>query len=98
MADINTKATPKPKAKAKLDAARLTRLADRIEVMKARRLTDLIHELETEEKAKIADKGPALGWAVSIAGIRATGTAGILNALTNWANAARRAVRSGEAV
>lgn len=87
-----------PKAKPKLDAARLTRLADRIEVMKGTRLIDLIHELETEEKAKIADKGPAIGWAVNLAGVKATGTAGAASALTNWANAARRKVRSGEAV
>lgn len=98
MADTKTKPAPKPKAKPKLDAARLTRLAERIEVMKARRLTDLIHELETEEKAKIADKGPALGWRVSMAGVTATGTGGVLFALSNWANAARRKVRSGEAV
>lgn len=91
----DTKPNTARKAKPKLDAARLTRLADRIEVMKATRLIDLIHELMTEEKAGFGQRDGA--YFVRMAGLTATGTAGEFGALTNWANAARRKVLSGEA-
>lgn len=87
----------KPKPKPKHDPARLRRLAATIEELKGTRLTDLVHRLETEEGAKIAYKGPAAGWAVNLAGIRATGTSGQHGALSNWANAARRAANAAEA-
>lgn len=93
-----TKTPKKAATKRKLVAETLTRLATRIEEMKGTRLVDLIHELETEQGAKITYKGPALGWQVRMAGISATGTGGQLIALSNWANAARRKVTSGEAV
>lgn len=97
MTEAKPKPAAKPRAKPGLDAARLRRLAALIEELKATRLADLVHRLETEEGAKIADKGPAAGWAVNLAGIRATGTSGQHGALSNWANAARRAANAAEA-
>ncbi len=97
MAKTPTKAAAKPRAKPKLVAETLTRLANRIEELKGTRLTDLVHELETENGAKIADKGTR-GTVVKLAGIETSSMAGVHMALTNWGNAARRAVRTGEAV
>lgn len=86
----------RPKPKPKHDPARLRRLADRIEVMKGTRLTDLIHELMAEENAGFGTRNDGAAF-VRMAGITASSTAGDRDALTNWANAARRAVLKGGA-
>lgn len=79
---------PKPAA----DAETLRRLAARIEEMKTDRFGELVEELEASEGAKTADKGPALGWQITMAGIRATGTGGLRWAVDSWAMAARRKI------
>ncbi|MCB2117923.1 MAG: hypothetical protein KDD95_16980 [Rhodobacteraceae bacterium] len=95
-AEKKPRAPRKPKAP-KPDAAKLRALAAEIDAKLNQHQNDLVHRLEAEEGAKIADDGPALGWSVTLAGIRATGTAGVRGALSNWANAARRAALKAEA-
>lgn len=85
-----------PKATRSLDADRLARLAGMIEALKATRLTDVVHRLETGEGATIAPVGDR-GTVVKLAGIETSSTAGVSMALTNWANAPRRAVRQAGA-
>lgn len=79
-----------PRAKPVLDHDRLTRLANAIEDLRHSRLTDLREHLEAQEGLRLNDKGNALH--VDLAGLQASSTAGLHDALSNWANAARRAV------
>ena len=69
-AEKKPRAPRKPKAP-KPDAAKLRALAAEIDAKLNQHQNDLVHRLEAEEGAKIADDGPALGWSVTLAGIRA---------------------------
>ena len=80
------RAAKKPKPAVSHDE--LKRIADRIEVMKANRLDELVEELKAEG-AKV--KGDAFV-EVKLHGISGTSTAGLRVALENWAMAARRSV------
>jgi len=82
-----------PRAPKQIDTDRLGRLAAEITEMLPTRRSDLVHRLETEEGMKMAAKAGATE--IALAGVRASSTAGEHDALTNWANAARRAVAGG---
>lgn len=88
----------KPKAprapKASADAARLKRLAARIEELKDHRLNDLSVELFAAEKMRIKTIDDVM--IVTMAGVRGEGAGGLFVALSNWANAARRQLIQGE--
>lgn len=88
----------KPKAprapKAPADTARLQRLAARIEELKDHRFTDLLVELKDSDDMKLTEKGDVTH--ISMAGVKASATAGRHMALSNWANAARRAINQVE--
>lgn len=88
----------KPKAprapKAPAETARLQRLAARIEELKDHRLTDLLVELKDSDDMKLTEKGDVTH--ISMAGVKASATAGRHMALSNWANAARRRLIQGE--
>lgn len=86
----------KKKTAAALDLDRLRRLADEIEQLHRTHFTDLVARLKAEEGMKFTKR--QLGVTACImAGITATNTAGERGALTNWANAARRALKGGAA-
>lgn len=81
------------------DIGLLTRLAEEIEREIDRIDLDvLIDWLRHEANLRIYKnpKGDGLHHA-NMAGVKATATSGKRHALTNWANAARRAVRKAEA-
>jgi phosphoribosylcarboxyaminoimidazole (NCAIR) mutase len=77
----------------KLNIARLKELASDIEGLKnTPHMVDHIARLAQEEGLKINLSGGT--YTASMAGVRASATAGERAALENWANAARRAVTS----
>lgn len=77
-------AKPKPAP----DAARLKRLAARIEEMKDTRLPELEDELFRFDKMRMTTANNVM--IITLAGIRGESAAGLHMALTNWAMAARR--------
>lgn len=82
----------KKKAKS-LDRERLGRICDDIgRDIDGGRSADLMHRLETEEKLKLKISNGT--HVASMAGITASATAGERQALKNWANAARRALKA----
>jgi hypothetical protein len=89
------KPAAKPRAKKPLDLERLERLAQLIEDEATKPLVPLLHRLETEEGLKLVESTGT--YVATLAGVKASGTAGPRMALANWANAARRAVRAGRA-
>lgn len=96
--DLAAKPPAKPKkrrkpAKKALDVVRLQALAEEINATVGSTYENLLHRLETEEglKLKKSDKDGGL-YSVDMAGVKATGNSGPLNALNNWGNAARRAI------
>ncbi|GGH36240.1 hypothetical protein SAMN05444007_108240 [Cribrihabitans marinus] len=96
---MTTKKAAKPAAKKaprkrKLDLARLRRLADELAEYGRGDLSNLVHRWEAEEGAKFDEAGTA-GSRIRLAGITATSTAGQRGAVTNWGQAARRALLKG---
>lgn len=96
-------AKPKPakrnpaKAKAPLDLAKLRDLIADIEANNQRmQRVDLLARLTAEHGLKMKDTGAALQ--VTLAGVKASGTAGEALALSNWCNAARRQLLDAGAV
>lgn len=84
------KATTKKPA---TDPDRLRRIISAIETLHRTHFTDLVHLLETEEAMKLnSARDPA---SCKMHGITATSTAGVRGAVTNWAQAARRALLRG---
>lgn len=81
-----------------LDLDRIRRLAARIEELHRSHFTDLVHQLETEERMVLTKvRNGAGGSTCRMAGITVTSTSGDHGAVTNWANAARRALLKGGA-
>ncbi|AQS46538.1 hypothetical protein BMG03_01025 [Thioclava nitratireducens] len=86
-------ATKKKTAPA-LDLDRLRRLADDIEALHRTHFLDLVARLEAEEGMKFSNRAQG-NTGCRMAGLSAVSTAGKHGALTNWANAARRALKGG---
>jgi len=84
------------KKKTTLDLDRLRRLAADIEALHRTHYTDLVARFAAEEQLKFTKRQLGVT-ACKMAGITATATAGEQAALTNWANAARRALKDGAA-
>ena len=79
------------KTKSKIDTERLKRLADMIQPFeRGGDMTELVHRLETEEKAKIPEGNGHT--TVNLAGITKKSPRGLAPALKLWAQKARRVV------
>lgn len=89
-----TTETKKPRAKRAPKAPDRDELARLVEIgaeyAPTQRLS-LLHRLQTEENAKVTDKGGATHF--TLARLSAQSTAGATDALNNWLNKARRIVR-----
>ena len=89
-----TKKTQKSqKTTAEPDYGKLLRLADMIADHPPYAVPNLITDLEATEKLRAFEKPKGSGrWCVALAGLTSAPARDQATALTNWANAARRAV------
>lgn len=92
---LSTPRKAKKPRKATPDAARLRRLAARIDEMRDTRLPELLDELAADEGLVVAQKGTA--HVIRMVAVAASSEAGLHMALVNWANAARRMATLAEA-